>query len=78
MQLKEPSSDDTPEARHGSANINISCHYTSIHKYTISQLSGAVEYTDCFSAEELRPPHNECPAYDTKQTNGEVLVMLEL
>ena len=24
------------------------------------------------------PPHNECPRYDTKQSDGEVLVMLEL
>ena len=23
-------------------------------------------------------PHNECPAYDTKQSDGEVPVMLEL
>ena len=27
----------------------------------------------------VRPPHsNECPEYDTKQSNGEVPVMLEL
>ena len=26
----------------------------------------------------LRPPPNECPGYDTKQSDGEVLVMLEL
>ena len=36
----------------------------------IAQLAGAVEYTDCNSA--------ECPRYDTKQSDGEVLVMLEL
>ena len=35
-----------------------------------AQLAGAVEYTDCFSA--------ECPGYDTKQSDGEVLVMLGL
>ena len=35
----------------------------------IAQLAGAVEYTDCTS---------ECPGYDTKQSDGEVLVMLEL
>ena len=29
-----------------------------------------VEYTD--------PPPNECPEYDTKQSDGEVPVMLEL
>ena len=34
-------------------------------------MSGAVEYTD---------PHplNECPGYDTKQSDGEASVMLEL
>ena len=26
----------------------------------------------------VRPPPNECPGYDTKQSDGEVLVMLEL
>ena len=42
-----------------------------------AQSVGAVEYTDCFSAEEKEPP-NECPDYDTKQSDGEVRVMLEL
>ena len=32
-------------------------------------MAGAVEYTDCI---------NECPVYDTKQSDGEVPVMLEL
>ena len=36
-----------------------------------------VEYTDCFFAEGKDPPH-ECPRYDTKQSDGEVLVMLGL
>ena len=31
---------------------------------------GAIEYTD--------PTPNECPGYDTKQSDGEVPVMLEL
>ena len=44
---------------------------------TIAQSAGAVEYTDCFSAEGLDPP-NECPGYDTKQSDGEVPAMLEL
>ena len=39
--------------------------------------SGAVKYTDCFSAEELDLPHNECPGYNTKQSDGAVPVMLE-
>ena len=39
-----------------------------------------VEYTDCTSAEGLspRPPINECPVYDTKQSDGQVSTMLEL
>ena len=35
-----------------------------------AQSAGAVEYTDCTS--------NECPGYDTKQSNGEVPAVLEL
>ena len=42
----------------------------------IAQSAGAVEYTDCTSAEGLDPPPNECPDYDTKQSDGEVPVML--
>ena len=37
-----------------------------------AQSSGAIEYTDCISAELSFP--NEYPAYDTKQSDGEVLV----
>ena len=41
--------------------------------------AGAVEYTDCISAEryELSPP-NESTGYDTKQFDGEAPVLLEL
>ena len=42
----------------------------------LAQSAGAVEYTDCTSAEGT--PLNECPAYDIKQSDGEVPVMLEL
>ena len=44
----------------------------------IAQLAEAVEYTDCFSAEELDPPPNNCPWYDTKQSDAMVPVLLEL
>ena len=37
-----------------------------------AQSAGAVEYTDS------KTPPNECPAYDTKQSDGEVPGMLEL
>ena len=42
----------------------------------IAQLAGAVEYSDCTSA--VRPPPNECPGYDTKQSDGEVPAVLGL
>ena len=42
---------------------------------TIAQSAGAVEYTDCASAEGYDPT-NECPADETKQYNGEGPVML--
>ena len=35
------------------------------------------EYTDCISTEGLDSP-NECPGYNTKQSDGEAAVMLEL
>ena len=46
----------------------------------VAKSAGAVEYTDCFTAEGQDPPPapNESPGYDTKQFDGEVPVMLEL
>ena len=44
-------------------------------KLDFAQSAGAVEYTDCFSAEGY-PPTNECPRYDTKQSDGEVPAVL--
>ena len=43
----------------------------------IAQSARAVEYTDCTSTEGLHSS-NECPEYDTKQSDGEVPVMVEL
>ena len=40
----------------------------------IAQSAGAVEYTDCTYAEDKTTP-NECPGYDTKQSDSEVPVM---
>ena len=42
-----------------------------------AQSAGAVEYTDWTSAEGYNP-RNECPGYDTKQSDGEVTAVLEL
>ena len=41
------------------------------------QSTGAVEYTDCTSTEKKDTP-NECSGYDTKQSDGQVPIMLEL
>ena len=38
---------------------------------------GAVDYTNCISAEGLNPS-NECPGYDSKQSDCKPPVMLEL
>ena len=54
------------------------CADTDIHMHTITQLSGTVEYTDCTSAEGYPSSNNECAGYDTKQSDGEVPMMLEL
>ena len=43
----------------------------------LAQLAGAVEYTDCISAEGCNFP-NEFLGYDIKQSDGEAPVMLEL
>ena len=42
-------------------------------KNSVAQSAGAVEYTDCKT-----PPPNECPGYDTKESDGEVPAVLEL
>ena len=44
---------------------------------SFAQSAGGVEYTDCPSAEGVRLS-NKYPGDDTKQSDGEVPVMLEL
>ena len=45
----------------------------------MAQSAGAAEYTDCISAEEWNLSHpNEYPGYDTRQSDGEVSVMLDV
>ena len=46
--------------------------------YLLAQSAGAVKYTDCTSGKGVRLPHHKCLEYDTKKSNGEVPVMLEL
>ena len=49
--------------------------FHSFHSF--AQSTGVVEYTDFFSAEGLDYP-NECPGYETKQSDGGIPVILEL
>ena len=51
--------------------------YTELYFLYFGQSAGAGEYTDCTSAEGYDLP-NECPRYDTKQSDREVQVMLGL
>ena len=43
-------------------------NYESVSKFFVAQFAGVVEYTD--------PAPNECPGYDSKQSDGEVPVTL--
>ena len=60
--------------------MNILYHITvqKTLKKLLVQLAGAVEYTNCTSAEGYDSPPNKCPVYNTKQSDGEVPVILEL
>ena len=40
----------------------------------LAQLAGAAEYTNCISAKG-EDSHNECPRYETKQSDDEAPVM---
>ena len=44
--------------------------------HTLAQLAGAVVYTGCISIERY-DSLNECPRYDTKQSDGEAPLVLE-
>ena len=46
----------------------------TIYNCIFAQSAGAVEYANYGSADP--PPNNECPGYNTKQSGGEVLIML--
>ena len=48
-----------------------------IHSSYTAQSAGAVEFTDCISAEGKYFPH-VFPGYDNKQSDDEGSVMLEL
>ena len=48
-----------------------------ILKVYLAQSAGIVEYTDCTSAKVMIPA-NKCRGYDTKQSDCEIPVMMEL
>ena len=50
--------------------------FTQRHNF-MAQSAGATAYTDCISADRLNPLPNEYPGYDTKQSHGELPLMLE-
>ena len=53
--------------------LSLCCHTS---KRNITQLSGAVEYTNCLYCRVVIPHLlNECPGYDSKQSDGGVPVM---
>ena len=58
--------------------IKIYIVFKVISQTCFAQSTGAVEYTECTSAEGLDPHPNECPRYNIKQSDDEVPVMLEL
>ena len=41
-------------------------------------MAGALECTNCLSAKRVSPSPNKCPRYNTKQSDGEAPIMLEL
>ena len=57
-------------------NEGVLCIPKFQHHWNLTS-NGAVGYTDCVSAER-QDPTNKCPEYDTKQSDGEAPVMLEL
>ena len=60
----------------GSGDSELCSRLDGDNIYPFAQLSGAVEYTDCFS-EGVRPSH-ECPGHGTKLSNTVVPVTLGL
>ena len=59
-----------------SGSLHLSTSDSKSHQLSSTQSAGTVEYTDCISAEGFNS--KECPGYDTKQSDGEGLVVLEL
>ena len=62
----------------GFYGISTLCTFQITRLISFAQLAGAVEYTDCTSAEGMRPHPQRVSCYDTKQSDQKVPVMLEL
>ena len=45
-------------------HVQYTMHVKYLQKMFFAQLAGAVEYTNCTSAEGYPPPPDECPDYD--------------
>ena len=52
--------------------------FISVQVSLFTQSAEGVEYTRCPRQQRSKTSPNECPKYDTKQSDGEVSEMLEL
>ena len=57
--------------------VSSNSSYVIIITFGLAQLAGAVEYTDCTSAKG-QDSFKKCPGSDTKQSDAEAPVILEL
>ena len=58
-------------------HLSILSYYASMHCWKEAQLAGAVEYTNCIPTEGKTTP-KECPDNDTKQSDCEASVILNI
>ena len=58
--------------------VSYAIKYQPTNQNILAQSAGTAEYTGCISAEEWDSPPNKCLGYDTKQSGGEALIMMEL
>ena len=58
--------------------IKVLTYLVPFSEWCLTQSTGAAEYTDLHLCSGGKDFPNECPVYDTKQSDGEAPVMLEL
>ena len=56
-------------------NLSTTSRMSENSIFNRAQWAGTAEYTDCVSAKGENSP-NECPGYDTKQSDSDASVML--